>query len=58
MTGSGRMATGQPIGRGRSLALVTLAYVVAVVVAAVWLAVGPATGRGGGKSRFRVSAAI
>jgi len=45
VTGSGRTATGQPIGRGRSLALVTLAYVVAVAVAAVWLAAGPATGR-------------
>jgi steroid 5-alpha reductase family enzyme len=33
------------ISRGRSLALVTLAYVVAVGVAAGWLLAGPSTGR-------------
>ncbi|MEI6251961.1 MAG: hypothetical protein WCP30_04070, partial [Mycobacteriaceae bacterium] len=33
------------MSKGRSLALVTLAYVVAIAVAAAWLAWGPPTGR-------------
>lgn len=39
------MRTQQPRSRARSLSVVTLAYVVAVGAAAVWLAVGPRTGR-------------